>query len=315
MLLAADIGGTHARVGLFTDTDTPRAVSLRQYPTPTLGSFADLLARFTEDEGGRVPIAAAAIGIAGPVHAGEARLTNGTWGTSVDAVGLACGTTRVRLINDLAALGWSTLSLEASACVTLQTGTPETDGPVGVIAPGTGLGEALVMRSGDTIMVMPTESGHADFAARSAREWTLAAGLLAHRGRATVEDVLSGPGLRTIAALTHGDRPCAATSPEAITQAGLTYACAACADALGIFAAALGAEAGNLALRTLATGGVFIGGSLANALLPLLHSPLFLDGFRTKAPMADLVSRIPVYVIKDPQAGLLGAAVAARRTP
>lgn len=315
MLLAADIGGTSTRVGLFAPGARPVAVAVRTYPTPTVQSFADLVGRFTVDAGRPLEITAAGIGIAGPVEQGRARLTNGTWGVGTAEIAGACGTRRVRLLNDLAALGWSVGSLQSGEYATLQAGSRDPRGVQAVVAPGTGLGEAWVVQAEGRTEVLPTEAGHADFAARTDREWELVRLLRDTHGRATVEDVLSGPGLLNTGRLTHRGQPCPASgatlTPEALTTNGLTRACQPCVEALHLFAGALGSEAGNLALRTLPTGGLFIGGGIAPAILSVLRSTVFIDAFRRKPPMTALLARIPVYVILDDQAGLLGAAVAA----
>lgn len=315
MLLAADIGGTTTRVGLFTPGARPAPVAIRSYPTPTLQSFADVVGRFAIDAGRPLDITAVGVGIAGPVERGRASLTNGTWGIGIEEIASACGTRRVRLLNDLAALGWSLGTLRAAEYTTLQRGERDPLGVLAVIAPGTGLGEAYVLRAGDRTEVLPTEAGHADFAARTDREWELAHALREANGRVTVEDVLSGRGLMHAGRLTHRGEPCAnpggPLTPEILTAQALARQCPACVEALNLFAGALCAEAGNLALRTLATGGVFIGGGIAPDILAVLHSTVFIDAFRRKPPMAALLAHIPVHVILDDQAGLLGAAVAA----
>ena len=316
MLLAADIGGTTTRVGLFTPGARPSPVAIRTYPTLTLQSFADVVGRFAVDAGRPLDVTAVGVGIAGPVEGGRASLTNGTWGIGTEEIASACGTRRVRLLNDLAALGWSLGVLHTAEYTTLQRGERDPLGVLAVIAPGTGLGEAYVVRAGDRTEVLPTEAGHADFAARTDREWELAHTLREAHGRVTVEDVLSGRGLMHAGRLTHHGEPCANAgggplTPEILTAQALARQCPACVEALNLFAGALGAEAGNLALRTLATGGVFIGGGIAPDILAVLHSTVFIDAFRRKHPMTALLTRIPVHVILDDQAGLLGAAVAA----
>ena len=138
-------------------------------------------------------------------------------------------------------------------------------------------------------------------------------------GRAEVEQVLSGPGLVNIHRLTHQGRSCAsvegippADQPAAISEAALSQRCARCEEALAIFVEAYGAEAGNLGLRGVATAGVYIGGGIAPKVLPALQDGRFIQAFRSKAPMADLVAAMPVSVIVKPDAGLLGAAIAAQ---
>jgi len=318
MLLAADIGGTHARIGVFTDAALPAPVTVRSYPTAELQRFGDLVRRFAADLASPLVVSAAGVGIAGPVRDGRGSLTNGTWGVSAGDVADAAGTAHVRVVNDLVAFGWCVTALDEATRLTLQpgaaTGVDDTgDAVYAVMAPGTGLGEATVVRRSGRIDVLPSEAGHADFAARTDREWELAARLRHTHGRASVEEVLSGRGLRAIARLTHAGRSCALTTPEAITDAGLTGACDACAEAVHLFTGALGAEAGNLALRTLPSAGVFIGGGMSCAMVPLLRTGPFLAAFNQKPPMSELLTRVAIHVVTDTFAGLRGAAMAARQ--
>lgn len=193
------------------------------------------------------------------------------------------------------------------------------DGNAAVIAAGTGLGEAYLHRVDGRLRPLASEGGHADFAPRSDREIELLRMLQGDYGRAEVEHVLSGPGLLNLHRFTHRGVPCEALSgvtpeagPAAISQAAMAAHCPACVEALSIFVDVYGAEAGNLALRGTATSGVYIGGGMAPKILPLLQDGRFMEAFLAKGPMSELVSRIPVKVIVNPEAGLLGAAVFAQ---
>jgi glucokinase len=184
-----------------------------------------------------------------------------------------------------------------------------------VIAAGTGLGEAFLHRIGDRFVPAASEGGHADFAARNEREMALVRDLIARVGRAEVEGVVSGNGLVNIHRVTHTG-PCAAAvniddplAAAAISEAALSRACSGCEEALAMFVDAYGAEAGNLALRTVATGGVFVGGGIAPKILPALTGGAFMRAFVDKAPFRAMLGRIPVKVIRNPEVGLLGAAV------
>ena len=198
----------------------------------------------------------------------------------------------------------------------LQEGTPEREGNAAVIAAGTGLGQAYLVRVGGRPQPVPSEGGHADFAARTDRELELVRMLRDQYGRVEVERVVSGPGLVNLHRFTHRGGECPIVgdlsdedAPAHISQGGMTGRCQFCADALRMFVSAYGAEAGNLALRGVATAGVFVGGGIAPKILRALEDGVFMDAFRGKAPLADLVSRVPVKVIMNPEAGLLGAAV------
>ena len=197
---------------------------------------------------------------------------------------------------------------------------PAAGGNAALIAPGTGLGEAGLHRVGDRLIPMPSEGGHADFAARTPRELEFAAAFAAERGRVSLEDVVSGPGLVNLHAFTHRGAACTGDAlpdrpgdrPAAVTAGALAGACAACTEALRLFVSALGAAAGNLALRTVATAGVYIAGGIVPNLLPAVQNGAFVDAFVDKPPMRALLEQVPVRVILEPHPALLGAAVAAR---
>jgi len=259
------------------------------------------------------------VGVAGPVVHGTARLTN--IDRTVNAADMAAqlDTPRVRLVNDLEAMAIGACVLEPEEVAPLQAGIAREDGNAVVIAAGTGLGEAHLPRVNGRLRPVPSEGGHADFAARTDREIELVRALRRWYGRAEVEHVLSGPGLLNLHRFTHDGKACEATGglggidgPRSVTRAALDGRCPKCAEALSLFVDAYGAEAGNLALRGMATSGVFVGGGIAPRILPALQDGRFIRAFRAKGAMAALVAEIPVHVILMPEAGLLGAAVAAQ---
>jgi glucokinase len=319
-LLAGDIGGTKTLLGLFATTGgRPERVTVRIFPTAQYDSFHAILDAFFREVGRPDTIAAAAAGVAGPVANRRATLTNVGWSVSEEEIARHCGTPRVRLLNDLEATATSVEVLRGDELESLQAGTPDHDGNAAVMSVGTGLGASLLHRINGRLYPMSTESGHADFAARTDRELELVRMLRGRFGRAEVEQVLSGRGIVNIHHLTHAGRSCPAvteaTSPDSaaqISKAAMEGSCADCVEALRLFVSAYGAEAGNLALRALPRAGLFIGGGIAPKILPLLQDGRFMQAFRDKAPMDALVARIPVSVILNPEAGLLGAAVAAR---
>ncbi len=209
--------------------------------------------------------------------------------------------------------------LGADELSSLQAGRPVPTGNAALIAAGTGLGEALLHNVGGRFIPSPTEGGHADFAPRTPDEIALLEHVTAWNGRADYERVLSGPGLVNIHRFTHpeGCTACPddedpAQKPALISQAALEGTCPACVRALGLFVSIYGAEAGNLALRSVATAGLFVGGGIAPKILPALQDGRFMEAFRAKAPMDDFASLVPVAVILNDRAGLLGAAVHAR---
>jgi glucokinase len=318
MLLAGDVGGTNTRLGLFAAAvPRPSPVEVRTYATDGFPSLESMLAAFLADAGVRpTAVQGAAFGVAGPVVHGRAVLTNAAWQIDAAAVAASLGLPSVDLLNDLIAMAHAVPAITAAEQRTLQEGRANPDGNVALIAPGTGLGEALLVHSGGTLVPSPSEGGHADFAARTTREAGLLAFLTERFGRASYEHVISGPGLVNIHRFVHRS-PCAPVDPDAadaaahISAAALEKRCPACVEALDLFVAILGAECGNAALRGLTTGGVYLGGGIPPKILPALEGRTFLDAFRAKAPMEHLVAAIPVHVIVHPNPALLGAAVAA----
>ena len=320
MLLAGDVGGTKTLLGLYEpDTARPIARRTRRFPTPDFPNLGAMIAEFIGETSAQGTIESAAFGLAGPVHGTVCQLTNVPW--RVDATELAeqFSIPRVRLLNDVAAMGHAVAVLTNDELTVLQAGRPIADGNAGLLAPGTGYGVATLHRVAGQFVPIASEAGHADFAARTPREVRLLDALTARFGRASYEHVLSGPGLTYIHAVTHDGAPCGAVAdehdsanlPAAITAAALAGECARCAETVDLFVGALGAEAGNHGLRSMATAGVFIGGGIAPRLVPALQSGTFLEAFRAKGPMERLVSEMPVAVIGADDPALLGAAVAA----
>lgn len=321
MLLAGDVGGTKTLLGLF-ERQHPRPVArtVHSYPTASFSRFSDIVESFARDLSSPVTVEAVVLGVAGPVVDNRAMLTN--VGLHIDAreVGTRFNTQRARLLNDLEAMASSIDVLQSDELVSLQQGAPIDTGTRAVIAAGTGLGQAYLRRVEGGWQPVPTEAGHADFAGRTDRELELVRMLRDRYGRAEVEQVLSGPGLLNLHRFTHRGGECsivedldAPEAPALVSQAALGGRCQGCAEALRMFVSAYGAEAGNLALRTMATAGVYIGGGIARKILPAMTTGSFMDAFRAKAPLEGLVAKIPVNIILNEEAGLLGSAVVAQR--
>ncbi|HEY3093090.1 MAG TPA: glucokinase [Vicinamibacterales bacterium] len=320
MIVAGDLGGTKTLLGLFERGERrPQHVTSRAFPTQEFASFTAILDAFAREIGRGFAVDAAAIGVAGPIVDHQAHLTNIAWNVSVAELAGRLETSRIALLNDLEAMAYSVDVLEGDELVVLQRGERRTGGNAAVIAAGTGLGQAYLHFVHGRMIPIASEAGHADFAARTDREFGLVRMLRERYGRAEVEQVLSGPGLVNLHRFTHAGGDCVAThglppaeQPAAISEAGLTGRCPTCAEALEMFVDAYGAEAGNLGLRGVATAGVFVGGGIAPKILPALQDGRFMAAFRAKAPMDALVAAMPVQVIVNPDAGLLGAAVAAQ---
>lgn len=323
MLLAADIGGTKTLIGLYDrDGDRPTAVVTREYATLDFEGFEELVETFL-DETQRPDITAVCAGIAGPVTGQIARLTSAPWMADADAVARRLGGCQAMLINDLEAMASSIPVLERDELRVLQEGVMDPSGNAAVIAAGTGLGESLLHNLDGRFVPAASEGGHADFAARTPRELEMAAELIRTHGRVEVERVISGRGLVNIFLFTHDARDVHnacdhiardIAGPEvaaAVSTNALEGRCPRCVEALDLFVSAYGAEAGNLALRYMATAGIYIGGGIAPKILPAIVNGRFMDAFLDKAPMVDLLRTFPVRVILNPAVGLLGAAVRA----
>jgi glucokinase len=317
MLLAGDIGGTKTLLGVFDPiTARPRPIVIQSFPTLEFDDLPTMIASFMKDA--EVPVTSittACFGVAGPVIGGAATLTNVRWRVVAEQVQAAFGLRRVNLLNDLEAMAYSVTVLQESEVHVLQQGEPLRGGNMALIAAGTGLGEALLHNVDGHFIPSATEAGHADFAARTEREFALARAVSERYGRCDVERVVSGLGFANIHPVAH-KKPCAAgidpsdpSAPAAISTAALERQCAGCIEVLDIFVEAYGAEAGNLALRTVATGGVFIGGGIAPKILPAITNGAFMRAFREKSPLERMLAKMPVKIILNAEAGLLGAAV------
>jgi glucokinase len=318
MLLAGDIGGTKTLLGLFDAVPArPRSVLVRSFGTLDHADLQTMIAVFLR-EGGMAPtsIDTACFGVAGPIIGDAADLTNVPWRVDARQVATAFSLRRVTLLNDLEAMAYAVPVLEESEVRVLQKGEALRGGNIALIAAGTGLGEALLHNADGRFMPSPSEAGHADFAARTEREIRLVRDLTARYGRADVEHVVSGRGLVNLHRVTHEQQPCLAAidlddpdAPAAMTAAAFEHRCPGCVEALDMFVEAYGAEAGNLALRTVSTGGVFIGGGIAPKILPALTTGAFINAFRAKPPLDAMLAAMPVKVMLNAEAGLLGAAV------
>jgi glucokinase len=338
MFLAGDIGGTKTLLGVFAAApDRPRAIEVGEFITLDYDALEPMVREFLRAQNiDPKRIEAACFGVAGAVTGQIARLTNVPWLVEGPPLAEAFGVKRIRILNDLEALAYGVTVLEPSELSPLQVGVPVPDGNAAVIAAGTGLGEAMLHNVDGRFIPAASEGGHADFAARTPREMEMVAALGRIFGRVGAELVVSGPGLVNVYQFTHdsfgagpmitpnslaparlcdgvGPSKDASELPARISRAAMERRCDRCVEAFEIFLGAYGAEAGNIALRSVATAGVYIGGGIAPKILPALESGPFMDAFRDKEPMAHLVATMPVSVILNPDAGLLGAAAHAQQ--
>lgn len=327
MILAGDVGGTKINLGLFEGGDG-RPLERRRGETLASEDFTGLapaVEAFLEHCG--VPageVTEACFGVAGPVLDNTTRTPNLAWEIDGDEVERSTGLGRVRLINDLLATAEGIPALGDDELEVLQAGDPDADGNAVLLAAGTGLGMCLLPRVGERLHPVATEGGHQSFAPTDDREIALLRGLRPRYGRVSVERVVSGPGL--VAIYHHlleigfaeedpelRDRMERTDAGSAISRAALEEGDPLASEALEMFVAAYGAAAGDLALVGLATAGVYVGGGIAPKILPKLKEGTFLESFRAKGRFRDMVERMPVKVILNPETALLGAARVAAR--
>ena len=321
MVLAGDVGGTKTVLALFEEQ--PGGLKLVGEVTHPSRPFPSLEAiiRHWLDAAPAPKITAACFGVAGAVIDGRCTTTNLPWIVDEKTLMKAIPTPHAKLLNDLEAAAWGVMHLPASELGPLQGGTRRT-GTMVLIAAGTGLGEALIVWDGSRHCVVASEGGHADFAPRTDRETELLSYLRREFGHVSYERVLSGPGLFNIYAFlrdTSGtpeprwlrNRMESGDRNALVSEVGLAGEHPLCVEALDLFASIYGAEAGNLALKALAVGGVYVGGGIAPKLRAKLSDGSFIEAFRDKGRFAPLMESIPVQVALNPRAPLLGAALVA----
>jgi glucokinase len=324
MILAGDIGGTNSRIALFEEDQdgTLQEVYQHIYPSRSHNCLEDILALFLSEQ--RETIDCACFGVAGPVVKGEVAAPNLAWIVNAVRLAQAVGLESVWLINDLHAHACGVDDLKAEDFVALN----RVEGGVGnsaVIAAGTGLGEAGLYWDGANHWAFPCEGGHTDFAPRNDIEIALLRYLLNKFGRVSYERVVSGRGLVNIYNFLRDtgkeDEPewlkdelrNIADPAPLISQYGVQAKTPICEAALDIFVSVYGAEAGNLALKFMATGGVFLSGGIAVKILPKLTGTEFIEAFVTKGRLQPVLTKIPVKVIVNDKVGLIGAARYAER--
>ena len=317
LVLAGDIGGTSTRLAYFDITDGRLLpVAEKCFSSRSEGSLEAIVGLFIAEQG--LTAERACFGIAGPVYQGRVRTPNLPW--SVETAGLAStlGIPAVQLINDLEANAYGIDLLGPDDLLQLNLGIHDPTGTIAVVSAGTGLGEALAYWDGSAHRPLRSEGGHADFAPRNELETELLLFLRAEHGRVSTERVVSGPGLRNIYRFLRDARhlpetPAVAEAMRlgdpsaAITRAALTGECALCNQTLDLFVSLYGAEAGNVALRTLATGGVYLGGGIAPKVIERLKGAGFMAAFTAKGRLSPLLENIPVSVILNERTALLGA--------
>jgi glucokinase len=318
MILAGDIGGTKTHIAVFSN-ENGRLVQQQKktYPSKNYPSLEAVLQDFAA--GNTRPFTAACFGVAGPVIDETVKTPNLPWFVDRRAVARSLGIDAVALVNDLEATGYGARTLDAAEFAVLNAGSFDAGANMALIAAGTGLGEAILYPAAGGYRVLASEGGHADYAPRTTLQIELLSHLAARFGHVSYERVISGPGLINIYNFLKDsgryaepawlkERLAAGDASAAISHAALAGEAEICVQALGIFAHAYGAEAGNLALRAKALGGVYVGGGIAPKIAAKLADGVFMRAFVDKGRYAELLERVPVRIILNEEAALRGAA-------
>ncbi len=321
MLLAGDIGGTKTNLALFEEDANWREPSHEAtFPSGNYASLEALVQDYLAQQ--RVMVTRASFGVAGPVIEGQATITNLPWKMQEQHLQDELHIPSVRLLNDLDAIAHAVPYLDSRDVFTLNEGQAVPGGAIAVIAPGTGLGEAFLTWSGKTYQSHTSEGGHSDFAPSNELELDLLRYLFERFPHVSYERVCSGKGIPNIYAYLkeqgHEQEPAwlaeklaaAQDKTPVIMQAALDKAvpCEIAVKTLQVFSSVLGAEAGNMALKVLATGSVYLGGGIPPRILSYLTEEHFMQAFRHKGRFGKLLSTVPVHVILNPKVALLGAA-------
>jgi len=323
VFLVGDIGGTKTNLGhLAGFGDSPQFGQLETYASEEAGGLEDILAQYLDKH--PVVVKAACFGIAGPVMDGRCKTTNLPWEVSEDTLRVRFGWPQVKLINDLAATALSIPLLGRNDTVLLKPGKAAAEQAIALVAPGTGLGQALLVWVRDRYVPLSSEGGHVDFAPTTTEEVRLWRYLHDRWGHVSIERAASGPGLVNIYSWLQASS--SRTEPEwlkkrlqtsdpaaVISQAGLDKTDPLCAEALERFASILGSVAGNLALTGFTRGGVYLGGGISPKILPKLKEGVFRRSFVNKGRFKPFLENIPVHVILNEKAALWGAAWCAAR--
>src|ERR1700746_2578944 len=318
VILAGDVGGTKCNLALFSEKGGRLTSVFRQrFRSKDFATF-DLIAkefsRIAATYLGDKKIRAAGFGIAGPVINNRVRATNLPWTVDAAVLSQELAIEHIILLNDLGAWGHSIEYLDPPDFAVLNLGSPEIGGTRALLAAGTGLGEAFLVWNGARYQVGASEGGHSDFAPHTEQQIELLRFMRRRYPQVSFELILSGRGFRTIheflaPKVTHAtfEDPDADPAPE-ITRRGLDKSCRVCSDTLDLWTAIYGAEAGNLALKVLALGGVYVAGGIAVKILEKMKDGTFFHAFKDKWKFEGLLSNIPVSIVLNESAPLLGAA-------
>jgi glucokinase len=319
MILAGEIGATRTRLAAFeSEGNKLQCIVEKTYQSQEHNGLAEIIAGFIRTEG--IPVHSACFGVAGPVRAGRSKISNLPWTIDSRELAAQLRLSTLGLLNDLEAYAYGVDGLESKDFVTLREGAEDAEGNRAVISARTGLGVAGLYWDGYRHHPFACEGGHADFAARNDLEMDLTRYLRNKHGHVSCERILSGPGIKNIYDFlrdTHkAEEPGwlkdqmaqAPDQPALISRLALERKAPICEQVLSVFVSVYGSETGNCALNFMSTAGIFIGGSIAAKILPKMQDPVFMQSFLDKGRMRALLEDMPVKIVLNDDAGLIGAA-------
>jgi glucokinase len=324
VILAGDVGGTKCNIALFAEKNGKLHVVFKQrFASKDFARFDLIIKEFTRQAAPHLTeekVRAAGFGVAGPVINNRIHATNLPWVIDAESLSKEVGVKTIALMNDLGATGHSLDHLPAEDFVVLNKGVPVQGATRALLGAGTGLGQSILFWDGNRYRVVPSEGGHSDFAPHTDQQIELLKFMRKRYPQVSWELILSGRGFRTLheflsSTVKHPifDDPDADPAPF-ITKTGLAKQCPVCVQTLDLWTEIYGSEAGNLALKVLALGGVYVAGGIAVKILPKIQDGSFFQAFRDKWHFAEMLSNIPVSVVLNESAPLIGAAYEALAT-
>ena len=326
MILAGDVGGTKCNLALFSEKNGKLEVVFRErFSSKGFAQFDLIIREFSRLAAphlAKEKIRAAGFGVAGPVIRNRVHTTNLPWVVDADVLAqeLGVGVNTIVLVNDLGATGYSLEHLAPEDLCVLNAGKRVEGAPRALLAAGTGLGEGILFRDNGHWRALPSEGGHSDFAPRTDQQIELLKFMRHRYPQVSWELILSGRGFRTLhefiaPSVKHPifEDPDADPAPF-ITKSGLEHTCPVCVEALDLWTSVYGAEAGNLALKVLALDGVYVAGGIAVKILPKMQDGTFLNAFRDKWYFGKMLADVPVSVVLNESAPLIGVAYEALET-
>jgi glucokinase len=319
MILAGEIGATRTRLAAFESQGNKlQCIVEKTYKSQEHSGLAEIIGGFIRTEG--IPVHSACFGVAGPVRGGRSKISNLPWTIDSRELAAQLRLSAVGLLNDLEAYAYGVDGLESKDFVTLREGAEDAEGNRAVISARTGLGVAGLYWDGFRHHPFACEGGHADFAPRNDMEMELARYLRNRHGHVSCERILSGPGIKNIYEFLRDTNKAeepgwmkdqmsqAPDQPALISRLALEKKAPICEQALSVFVSVYGSETGNCALNFMSTGGIFIGGSIAAKIVPKMQDPVFMQAFLDKGRMRSLLEDMPVKIVLNDDAGLIGAA-------